>query len=80
MSRAHREAIEKLVVEQGEKKGDYYYGTFACKEILEAMGRPNTPNEQRYLAHTVRAFYPKSSMKVGSGDSGWILNIKIRSR
>lgn len=80
MSRAHAQVIEKLVVEQGEKKGGYYYGTFTCKEILETMDRPNTPNEQRYLAHTVRAFYPKSSMEIGSGDSGWILNIKIRSK
>ncbi len=80
MSKAHLETIEKLIVEKGERKGGYYCASFTCKEILEVMGKPNTPGEQRYLAHTVKAFYPKSSQEIGSGDSGWILNIKIRSK
>ena len=80
MSKVHLQTIEKLLVERGERKGDFYYGSFTCKEILEIMGRPNTANEQRYLAYTVRAFYPQSSEDIGSGDSGRILNIKIRSK
>ncbi len=78
MTRAHLKAIEELIADKGEKRNSYFYGKLTSKQVIEKMGKANTPEEQRYVAYTARAHYPGTLIERGSGDEGWVLNIKIR--
>lgn len=79
MSQAVREAIERLTVERGEKKGSFWCATFSVKDVLEKTQTPNTEGNQRYVSHIVRRFYPGSRILPGQGDNGGFLELKIRS-
>ncbi len=74
------EAINRLAVERGEQRGSFYYATFSCKEVLEALESEVTAGNLRYIAYIVTKGYPESSVDGGSKQSGRMLNMKIRSK
>ncbi len=74
-----RVAIDELTVRVGEKKGIYHIATFSCKDVLDYINSKNTPNSLRHVAYIVTREYPDSILERGSGDSGWVLNIRTRT-
>ena len=74
------EAINRLAAEQGEKRGDFYYATFSCKEVLDYMDFEITRGHLRHVAYIVTKGYPESLVDGGSKQGGRMLNMKIRSK
>ncbi len=74
------EAINRLTAERGERKGDYFYATFSCKEVLSYMDFEITQGHLRHVAYVVTKGYPESAVDGGSKESGRTLNMKIRSK
>ncbi len=73
-------AVEELVSQRGEKKGDYFVGDVSTREILEKLEiLINQVNHKRVL-HTIRAFYPKSSFEEFSGEIGYMIHVRIRTK
>ncbi len=73
-------AVEELLREKGEKKGYYFVGDLTTKEILERLDIPlNQVNHKRVL-HTIRAFYPQSSFEEFSGEVGYVIHVRIRTK
>jgi len=74
------EAINQLAAAQGEKRGDYFFATFSCKEVLDQMGAEITQGHLRHVAYIVTKGYPESSLDGGTKGEGRTLNMKIRSK
>jgi len=73
-------AVEELVAQRGEKKGDYFVGDVTTKEILEKLEiLINQVNHKRAL-HTIRAFYPQSSFGEFSRENGYVVHVRIRNK
>ncbi len=73
-------AVEELLIHKGEKRGSYFVGDLTTKEILEQLELPvNQVNHKRAL-HTVRAFYPQSSFEEFSGENGYVMHIRVRTK
>ena len=73
------EALNRLTAERGEKRGDFYYATFSCKEVLDYMDFKITQGHLRHVAYVVTKAYPESSIGGGTTTNGRVLNMKIRS-
>ncbi len=73
-------AINRLSAELGEQRGSFYYATFSCKDVLEALESEVTAGNLRYIAYIVTKGYPESSLDGGSKGDGRTLNMKIRSK
>ena len=74
------EAINRLAVERGEKRGGFYHATFSCKEVLDQMEAEITQGHLRHVAYIVTKGYPESAIDGGSREGGRTLNMKIRSK
>ena len=74
------EAINRLAAERGEKRGNFYYAAFSCKEVLDYMDFEITQGHLRHVAYIVTKGYPESSVDGGSKQTGRMLNMKIRSK
>ncbi len=74
------EAIERLTVERGEKRGSYYYATFACKEVLEYMDFEVTKVNLKHVMYIATKGYPGSAVVAGAQSNERTLNMKIRSK
>jgi len=73
-------AVEELLAQRGEKKGSYFVGDLTTKEILERLEESiNQVNHTRVL-HTIRAFYPQSSFEEFSGETGYVIHVRIRTK
>jgi hypothetical protein len=80
MSQELREILERMTVELGEKRGDFWQATFTVKEVLERQGEPNTPGNQRYVRYTVEKWYFGSKTRIGQADNGGFIDMKIRTK
>ena len=74
------EAINRLTVERGEKKGDYYRATFSCKDVLDYMDFEITQHHLRHVAYIATKMYPGSKATGSARKGNWVLNMKIRSK
>lgn len=72
--------IDTLALKRGEKKDKYYFLDTNSKEILEKAGMPNTENHWNYTVHVLKQYYPGSKWGRGSGDEGFSLLIKVRTK
>lgn len=74
-----REAIERMVVEKGERVGKTFFAVFSFKEILDRLGMPNTDKNHNYVRYIIQRWYPGSVFGPGQADSGGVVKVKIRS-
>ena len=72
--------IDKLIVEKGEKQGNYYRALLTSKEILERLGKPVVVTNHRYVRGIVERMYRDSVLEPigGDGRNGWKFHIKVR--
>ncbi len=74
------ESINRLTAGLGEKRGNFFYATFSCKDVLDYMDFEITQGHLRHVAYIVEKGYPESSFDGGTKKSGRVLNMKIRSK
>ncbi len=73
-------AVEELLREKGEKKGSYFVGDLTTKEILDRLDISLNQVNHRRVLHTIRAFYPQSSFEEFSGEVGYVIHVRIRTK
>lgn len=75
------EVIDKLIVEKGEKRKDYFYATITSEELIQSLNIVNTEVNHLNVKTSIQIYYPKSTIEsVGvNGKKGWIFHIKVRS-
>ena len=73
-------AINRLTVKRGEKKGDYYRATFSCKDVLDYMDFEIHRNHLRHVVYIATTMYPGSTATGSARKGNWVLNMKIRSK
>jgi hypothetical protein len=77
------ETVDLLALEKGEKSNGYYRVTVTTGELLKAFNlKPSLPHH-RHIKAIVEMQYSGTTAKAlgyGDGSSGFILNIKIRSK
>jgi hypothetical protein len=78
-----RETVDRLAVEDGEKRGKVYRLTKTTGELIEMFGlKPSAPHH-RHIKGIVEMHYPGTIAEVlgrGDGSDGFKLHIKIWSR
>lgn len=72
--------IDKLLIENGQRKGYFQTGTFSAKQLLLGADMPNTENNWRYVLHVMKTFYPDSSWERGSRDEGYRIRVRTRTK
>lgn len=84
MSNDYRVAIDQLVIENGQKEGDFWRATIGSKQVLERLNIFPKVNRShhKYVQKIVELHYPGSRFEpVGhNADQGWTFHIKIRSK
>ena len=79
MSKEVKTALEKMTLERGKKVGNYWVAEFSVKDVLERVGKKNTPTDQNYIRYVVQQQYVGSKVLAGQGDNGGFIHMKIRS-
>jgi hypothetical protein len=79
MSKEVKTALETMTLERGKKIGNYWVADFSVKEVLERVGKKNTPVEQNYIRYVIQQQYAGSKILLGQGDNGGFIHMKIRS-
>ena len=78
---AFRKTIDTLLLESGEKKGNYWCGTLTTGEIIAELNKIDERSHHRNIKSMVEMHYPGTraeSLGV-SGARGWKLYIKVRT-
>lgn len=79
MSKEVKTALEKMTLERGKKIGNYWVAELTVKEVLEKVGKKNTPTDQNYIRYIVQQNYAGSKILPGQSDNGGFIRMKIRS-
>jgi len=73
-------AVEELLIVKGEKKGYYFVGDLTTREILEKMDLPVVRVNHNRTLQLVRIHYPKSTYEKLSGEKGYVLHVRVRTK
>ena len=79
MSQEVKTALDQMTLERGKKIGNYWIAEFSVKDVLERVGKKNTPVDQNYIRYVIQRQYGGSKILPGQGDNGGFIRMRIRS-
>lgn len=79
MSQEVKTALDQMTLERGKKVGSYWVAEFTVKDVLDRVGKKNTPVEQNYIRYVIQRQYAGSKILAGQGDNGGFIHMRIRS-
>lgn len=76
-----RETVDKLLLEKGKKKGNYWHGILTTGDIIKELNKVNQTSHHRNIKTMVELHYPGTHAEsIGvNGARGWKLCIKVRT-